>query len=34
MEGICNIEEINGEEWVVFNPDFNEELNYLIYRSI
>ena len=26
MEGICNIEKINGEEWVVFNSNFNQEL--------
>ena len=26
MEGICYIEEIDGEEWVVFNEMFNEEL--------
>ena len=26
MERICKIIEKEGEKWVVFNPDFNEEL--------
>ena len=26
MEGICELEEIDGEEWVVFDDDFNQEL--------
>ena len=26
MGGICEIEEIEGEEWVVFNSNFNQEL--------
>ena len=26
MEGICEIEEIDREEWVVFDEEFNEEL--------
>ena len=26
MEGICEIEEIDGEEWVVFDQKFNGEL--------
>ena len=25
MEGICEIEEIDREEWVVFDEEFNEE---------
>ena len=26
MEGICELEEIDGEEWVVFNERFNQKL--------
>ena len=26
MEGICELEEIDGEEWVVFNKRFNQKL--------